>query len=118
MELDKKAGTHTLSGGEKQRLITASALATGQKILVLDEPLANLDVISANLLMDTMQALAKAGYAVLVVEHRLDMVLPFVDTVWNICSGKVEKVENKQEYLQSQAIKINDTVYHKKIMLY
>ena len=59
--------------------------------------------------MDTMQALAKAGYAVLVVEHRLDMVLPFVDTVWNICSGKVEKVENKQEYLQSQAIKINDT---------
>ncbi len=109
VELDKKADTHALSGGEKQRLITASALATGQKILVLDEPLANLDVISANLLMDTMQALAKAGYAVLVVEHRLDMVLPFVDTVWNICSGKVEKVENKQEYLQSQAIKINDT---------
>ncbi len=109
VELDKKADTHALSGGEKQRLITASALATGQKILVLDEPLANLDVISANLLMDTMQALAKAGYAVLVVEHRLDMVLPFVDTVWNICSGKVEQVENKQEYLQSQAIKINDT---------
>ncbi len=109
VELDKKADTHALSGGEKQRLITASALVTGQKILVLDEPLANLDVISANLLMDTMQALAKAGYAVLVVEHRLDMVLPFVDTVWNICSGKVEKVENKQEYLQSQAIKINDT---------
>ncbi len=109
VELDKKADTHALSGGEKQRLITASALATGQKILVLDEPLANLDVISANLLMDTMQALAKAGYAVLIVEHRLDMVLPFVDTVWNICSGKVEKVENKQEYLQSQAIKINDT---------
>ena len=43
MKLQPEWGTRTLSGGQKQRLITASTLATGQRILVLDEPLANLD---------------------------------------------------------------------------
>lgn len=98
MEIDKTLPTRTLSGGQKQRLITASAFASGQKILLLDEPLANLDVESAKLLMDTLRRLAGAGYAVVVAEHRLDMVLPFVDSVWNIRAGNVTKIENKQEY--------------------
>ena len=108
MGLDKSMQTRTLSGGQKQRLITASTLATGQKILILDEPLANLDTQGATELMNTLRALAGAGYAVLVVEHRLDMVLPFVDTVWNIRAGVVTKVENKQEYLLSQTVTIED----------
>ena len=108
MKLEKPWQTRTLSGGQKQRLITASTLATGQKILILDEPLANLDMESAAHLMNTLRALAGAGYAVLVVEHRLDMVLPFVDSVWNIRAGVVTKVENKREYLFSQAVTISD----------
>lgn len=108
MKLDKQWKSRSLSGGQKQRLITASALATGQKILVLDEPLANLDIEGAKLLMNTLRTLAKAGYAVLVVEHRLDMVLPYVDSVWNIRAGIVTKIENKREYLQAQAITIRD----------
>lgn len=108
MGLDKRAQTRTLSGGQKQRLVTASALATGQKILILDEPLANLDVKGATELMNTLRALTGAGYAVLIVEHRLDMVLPFVDSVWNIRAGEVTRVENKQEYLLSQAVTIED----------
>lgn len=108
MGLDKTARTRTLSGGQKQRLITASTLATGQKILILDEPLANLDIAGATELMNTLRALAGAGYAVLVVEHRLDMVLPFVDKVWNIRAGVVTKIENKQEYLLSQTVTIED----------
>lgn len=108
MGLDKTAQTRTLSGGQKQRLITASTLATGQKILILDEPLANLDIAGATELMNTLRALAGAGYAVLVVEHRLDMVLPFVDSVWNIRAGMVKKVENKRDYLFSQTVTIGD----------
>lgn len=108
MGLDKTAQTRTLSGGQKQRLITASTLATGQRILILDEPLANLDCDGATELMNTLRALAQAGYAVLVVEHRLDMVLPFVDSVWNIRAGEVTKIENRQEYLLSQTVTIAD----------
>lgn len=108
MKIEKDSLTRSLSGGQKQRLITASTLATGQKILILDEPLANLDCEGAAYLMNTLRSLAKAGYAVLVVEHRLDMVLPYVDSVWNIRAGVVNKVENKQEYLTAQTVAIED----------
>ena len=108
MKLEPRWKTRTLSGGQKQRLITAATLATGQKILVLDEPLANLDRPGAALLMNTLRKLAASGYAVLVVEHRLDLVLPFVDTVWSIRSGRVSRVENKTQYLSSQAQIIQD----------
>lgn len=108
MKLDSKWNTRTLSGGQKQRLITASTLATEQKILVLDEPLANLDKSGAELLMTVLRQLAESGYAVLVVEHRLDMVLTYVDSVWSIKNGIIDKVENKDKYLMSQAEYIQD----------
>ena len=102
MKLYPSWQTRTLSGGQKQRLITACTLATKQKILILDEPLANLDRQGAELLMNTLKDLAKEGYAVLVVEHRLDMVLPYVDTIWNIKGGEITKTEDKKAYLLSQ----------------
>ena len=108
LRLNKDWQTRTLSGGQKQRLITASTLATKQKIIVLDEPLANLDKKGAGLLMNTLKTLAKSGYAVLVVEHRLDMVLPYVDSLWKIDGGKIQKIENKREYLLSQCENIQD----------
>ena len=108
MKLDPGWKTRTLSGGQKQRLITAATLATEQKILVLDEPLANLDKPGAELLMTTLRQLTRSGYAVLVVEHRLDMVLPYVDTVFRIQAGRISKVENKREYLREQAKYIQD----------
>jgi energy-coupling factor transport system ATP-binding protein len=109
MKLEKTWKTRTLSGGQKQRLITASTLAMGQKIIILDEPLANLDKAGGEQLMSTLRSLAKAGYCVIVVEHRLDMVLPYVDKVWHIGGGKVEEVEDKADYLKNQTQIIADS---------
>lgn len=109
LKLDKSWKCRTLSGGQKQRLITASTLAMGQKIIILDEPLANLDKDGAAMLMGMLRSLAKAGYCIIVIEHRLDMVLPFVDTVWHIGNKTVRKVENRQEYLLQQTAKIEDS---------
>lgn len=109
MKLDTKWTCRTLSGGQKQRLITASTLAMGQKIIILDEPLANLDKDGAAMLMGTLRSLAQAGYCVVVIEHRLDMVLPFVDTVWHIGDKTVKRIEDKAAYLQAQTAKIDDT---------
>ena len=109
LKLDKSWKCRTLSGGQKQRLITASTLAMGQKIIILDEPLANLDKDGAAMLMGTLRSLAKAGYCVVVIEHRLDMVLPFVDTVWHIGDKTVKRIEDKAAYLQAQTAKIDDT---------
>ena len=108
MKLEKASKCRTLSGGQKQRLITASSLAMGQKIVILDEPLANLDKDGASMLMGTLRSLAEAGYCVLVIEHRLDMVLPFVDTVWHIGDKTVKKIADKAAYLQAQTAKIED----------
>ena len=81
--LNKKSKTKTLSGGEKQKLITASTLAMGQKILILDEPLANLDNKTSHLLLSYLRSLAKnKGYAVLIVEHRVDQVYNYIDKFW------------------------------------
>ena len=109
LKLDKSWKCRTLSGGQKQRLITASTLAMGQKIIILDEPLANLDKDGAAMLMGTLRSLAKAGYCVVVIEHRLDMVLPVVDTVWHIGDKTVKRIEDKAAYLQAQTAKIGDS---------
>ncbi len=109
MELDPSWKTRTLSGGQKQRLITAAAFATGQRILVLDEPLANLDKEGAAVLMRALRTLARKGYAVLLVEHRLDIVLSYVDTVFSIRAGEITRIENRREFLASQAKLIRDT---------
>ena len=108
LKLDKNAKCRTLSGGQKQRLITASTLAMGQKIIILDEPLANLDKNGAKLLMNTLRSLAKAGYCVVVIEHRLDMVLPYVDAVWHVEQKTVKRVADTRAYLSTQTAKIED----------
>lgn len=81
MDLDPLEETITLSGGQKQRLITATTLAMAQRIVILDEPFANIDAAGATQLLKTLRALADKGYAVLLVEHRLDTVLPYADRV-------------------------------------
>lgn len=108
MKLDRGWQCRKLSGGQKQRLITASTLAMGQKIIILDEPLANLDFESSTLLMNTLKVLARSGYCVILVEHRLDMVMPFVDKIFHISGGSIVEIADKKEYLKSQAATIPD----------
>ena len=102
MALCPQWGTRTLSGGQKQQLITASALATEQKILLLDEPLANLDRKGAAFLMSSLRTLAESGYAVLIVEHRLEQVLPFAHEVWRLRNGSLERQTGRESLRTAQ----------------
>jgi energy-coupling factor transport system ATP-binding protein len=64
--------TRTLSGGELQRLAIAAVLAMGPRLLVLDEPMANLDVDGTRSVLDTVRNLNHdEGVTCIVVEHRL-----------------------------------------------
>ena len=109
MKLDQSWQSRKLSGGQKQRLITASTLAMGQRIVILDEPLANLDTVGAEMLMSTLRTLAESGYCIVVIEHRLDMVLPFVDRVFHVGDKKVVEITDKETYLKEQSAEIADT---------
>lgn len=102
MQIEKNAKTKTLSGGQKQRLITASTLAMEQKIIILDEPLANLDTHTAHFLLKALRNLANSGYAVLIVEHRLDVVKNYID--------KVMRIENKQLFTSTDINDLNSGI--------
>jgi energy-coupling factor transporter ATP-binding protein EcfA2 len=67
--------THTLSGGELQKVVIAGALAMRPGALLLDEPLASLDPPSAREALAIFRRLADAGLTVVMIEHRLREVL-------------------------------------------
>ncbi len=67
--------TDELSGGESQQVAIGGALMLAPRMLVLDEPLANLDPAAAQRLLAVIRRLADEGTAVVVVEHRIEDVL-------------------------------------------
>ncbi len=73
---------HELSGGQQQRVAIASALAAGQKILLLDEPTSALDPDAAHETIAILKRLSSDfGITILLAEHRIERVLEVVDEV-------------------------------------
>ncbi len=71
-----------LSGGQQQRVAIASAIAAGQRILVLDEPTSALDgEVSAEIIALLRKLADEEGITILLAEHRLERALPLVDSV-------------------------------------
>jgi len=80
--------TQSLSAGEKQRLAIASALSLKPRLLVLDEPTANLDWRGVELLADALRRLNREqGLTILVIEHRLSAFAPLADRVLVLKEG-------------------------------
>ena len=77
--------TAALSGGEKQRLAIAGALALRPRLLLLDEPTANLDPVGARSVRETVAELG--GMTLVLVEHRIADSLPLIDRVVVIEAG-------------------------------
>ncbi|MEO3779067.1 ABC transporter ATP-binding protein [Micromonospora sp. B11E3] len=73
--------TAALSGGEQQRLALAGALALRPRLLLLDEPTANLDPAGATLVRQAVADALDAGTTMILVEHRVAEALPLVDRV-------------------------------------
>jgi len=80
---------NTLSGGERQRLALAGVLALEPRLLVLDEPLSQLDADGAVSLMQTVSDVAARDTTVVIAEHRLEHVLPRADRVLFIDRGRI-----------------------------
>jgi len=89
LELRDKA-PYELSGGEQQRVAIAAILALEPDILVLDEPTANLDPLSA---YEILKLIAKLNQemkiTVLLIEHRLELVLPLIQELIVLDNGKI-----------------------------
>jgi zinc/manganese transport system ATP-binding protein len=71
-----------LSGGEQQRLLIAQAIITSPQILLLDEPLSNLDINHAKEIVDVLIKLKKEKQVtIILVSHDINPLLPAVDEV-------------------------------------
>ena len=77
------------SKGMRQRVLMAAALMHDPKLLVFDEPLSGLDVLSSRLFRDLLHELAGTGKAVLYISHVLEIVEQICDRVIVIAQGKV-----------------------------
>jgi len=77
------------SKGMKQRVLIAAALMHDPKLLIFDEPLSGLDVLSSRLFKDLLQELTRAGKAILYISHVLEVVEQICDRVVVIAQGKI-----------------------------
>jgi zinc transport system ATP-binding protein len=78
----RKRPVRELSGGQQQRVLIAKALASDPELLVLDEPIAGVDVDAQRLFRDSIvHLIAEHGAAVLLVSHELGAVADHLDRV-------------------------------------
>jgi iron(III) transport system ATP-binding protein len=83
---------HELSGGQQQRTALARALAPGYRLLLLDEPLSNLDADTRRTLRDRLRALLReAGVTALLVTHDRDDAFAIADRVAVLRQGRLEQ---------------------------
>ncbi len=79
---------HQLSGGEQQRVAIARALATGNPVMLADEPTGELDFRTGVQILEALEAQSRAGMTVLVVTHNRE-ISRIADRVIELSSGRI-----------------------------
>lgn len=104
MELTELTGRHlaSLSGGEKQRVMIARALAQGPDVIILDEPTNHLDIRHQLELLTLMRGL---GPTVIASLHDLNLASLFADRVLLLAGGRVLGVGSAAEVLTAERIR-------------
>ncbi|MGO9643716.1 MAG: metal ABC transporter ATP-binding protein [Candidatus Bathyarchaeia archaeon] len=89
LELAHRA-LNALSGGELQRIFLAEALVSNPELLLLDEPLSNLDMRREKDLLQLVNNVVRSrNVTALLIAHNINPLLPFLDKVLYIVNGKV-----------------------------
>lgn len=93
---------HQLSGGMRQRVMIAQAIAANPKLIIADEPTSNLDVTLQAQIMELFRNLKKElRLAILLITHDLAMVAHLADEVAIISGGKIVETGNTARILQA-----------------
>ena len=89
IEYLRKSSPRYLSGGEKRKVAIASVVAMEPKLVLLDEPLANLDYPSTKLVLETIRYLKSEGVTVVIVSHEAEKLLALTDRTIIIEKGSI-----------------------------
>ncbi|MFA4836424.1 MAG: ABC transporter ATP-binding protein [Dehalococcoidia bacterium] len=107
---------HEISGGEKQRLIVARALAQEPKLILLDEPTAHLDIKYQIETLDFIRKLCREqNMTAVTVLHDLNLAAQYCDRLALIYEGKIHTEGSPQEVITAQNIK---EVYGAEVYVY
>jgi cobalt/nickel transport system ATP-binding protein len=93
---------HRLSFGEKKKVSLATALVLKPELLMLDEPTANLDLISRRALLNTLNELNKTGTTIIISTHDVEALPELADRVIVINQGTVFGQGKTREILQDR----------------
>ena len=80
---------HLLSGGQKKRVAIAGVVAMDPEVIVLDEPLSNLDPVGADEVMDLLNELNHFGKTIIISTHDVDLAYSWADYVFLMNDRKV-----------------------------
>ena len=94
-----------ISGGEQQLVCIARALVQGAKILIMDEPTANLDYGNQLKVQTQLRKLAREGYTILQSIHNPEQAFLFGDKILTFCDGKVDSYGKPVEILDKELMK-------------
>lgn len=95
---------HTLSGGQQQRVALARALAPEPKVLLLDEPFANIDSqLRRDLREETRRTLKASGTVIILVTHDPEEALEMADHVVVMDKGEVAQAGSPQDLFDKPA---------------
>jgi iron complex transport system ATP-binding protein len=104
-----------LSGGERQRVIVARAIAQDTEVILLDEPVSNLDLYHQIEVMNTVKTLVEdRNIIVIAVLHDLNLASNYSDHIFLMSDGKLFCEGNSEEVITEENIK---DVYKVKISL-
>lgn len=98
-----------LSGGMRQNVYLAMALAQETDCIFLDEPTTYLDIANRFQIMDTLRALADGGKCIVAVLHDLELALRFADEIAVLQNGTIIAKDTPEKIAQS---KILENVFH------
>ncbi|MGC1440531.1 MAG: ABC transporter ATP-binding protein [Burkholderiaceae bacterium] len=93
-----------LSGGQRQLVLIARALAQQAAVIVMDEPTASLDFGNQSLVIDKVRALADSGLAILLSTHEPDHAFACADQVALMRNGRICAQGNPADVLTDQAL--------------
>jgi energy-coupling factor transporter ATP-binding protein EcfA2 len=103
LNIDYTAFIHSLSGGQKQRVVMGAVLSMLPDLILLDEPLANLDYESSKSFLAFIKSLTGMGKSILMVEHRLDMAAHYCDRLLIMEKGVlVRDIDDRDAILEEE----------------
>jgi len=95
---------HRLSFGEKKKVSLATALVLKPELLILDEPTANLDLVSRRGLLETLNELNKEGTTIIVSTHDVEALPELADRIIVISHGLLSGEGETHKVLQDKAL--------------